>query len=482
MKLWTQQNRAVRRAFKAIAAVLAVAVLAVLAVAVLASKGLPVATTLGVLALLPLARVTVTELSERRAKMLTDARGLVDAAEDAKRSLSPDEAGRADKLLADAEKLKADIERVKRLEGGESDLGQSRGRRAAPNDLPGGGGTQETASRWVNADSGEELRVFAPGDRMAPDVAADQLDLGLMIRGMACGKWAGADRERRALSEGLGTAGAYAVPEPLAGYILDVARAQSVCIAAGMATVQMEADTLQIARVTADPTASWRAENAEIAESEPTFGSFKLTATSLGVFCKVSQELVADAPNVGQVVEETLAKACGLALDYACLMGTGALEPMGIYNDSDVQELTSIGVPDIDDFIDAVTAVREENHEPNAAVLHPTYWGLMDKMKYGDGYYVVPGPPAYANLKHLGSTQIPKTLGGGAESVGFVGDFTKLLLGVRQSVTLEASREASDSTSSAFRNVQIWIRAILRADVCISYEKAFCILRGLSES
>ena len=468
--------KCLRKLGKVVAAVAAIVVVGLLALFADAELG---AAGWGSLALFAVG-VTVAELREKAAKCVGDSRAVYEKAKGETRDLSAEEAEQTGKLLDEAERLRAEADTLARLEGLETDMARSRGRRAdpdGPGDSPFGA---PSATRWVDADSGRLIGVYAPDESIAGDSPDDRLDLGLLVRGMVCGKWVGAERERRALAEGVGTAGGYTVPEPLAPHILDLARARSVCIAAGMQTVPMAAESLTIARMTADPTASWRAENSEIAESEPTFGAFLLTADSLAVVCKVSLELVADSPNIGQVVENALAQACGLGLDYAALMGTGALQPTGVYNDADVQELTAIAIPDMDDFVDAHTALQEENHEPTAIILHPRFWGIVNKLKDGEGHYLE-FPECIRNLKRLSSTQIPLTLGVGEnESVGFVGDFSKLLLGLRQAVTLEASREASDSTSSAFRNAQVWIRAMLRADVCVSYEKAFVVLRGMT--
>jgi len=460
---------------------ISLAVVGIVALAVCLSYGLPAWGTLAILGLLPLAKVTVEGARQQQAAKPPDgfgdwsadckaiwyqAGGMISAAETEGRDFTEDEATELERLLAELKQK----------------LATTRGRRSDPDSL-GGDVRAGGSSGWVDADSGEPVRVYGPDERMASPEPEHRLDVGLLLRGMILGKWAGAEREHRALAEGLDTAGGYAVPAPLAGYILDLARANAVCIKAGMQTVAMDSDRLTIARLTGDATASWRAENAAIAESDPTFGAFTMTATSLAVMCKLPLELVADAPNVGEIVETALTQACGLGLDYGCLMGTGALQPTGIYNDSDCQELTSIGVPDHDDFIDAITAVREENHEPNAIVLHPTYWGIMAKTKTGDGEYLSGQlPEDWKRIPKFGSTQIPKTLGEGAESIGFVGDFSKLLLGLRQAATIEASREASDSSSSAFKNVQVWVRCVLRADLCISYAKAFCIMKGLTVS
>jgi HK97 family phage major capsid protein len=56
----------------------------------------------------------------------------------------------------------------------------------------------------------------------------------------------------------------------------------------------MTAKTLRMAKVISDPVPQWRAENANIAESEPVFGDLSLDAKTLAVRFNVSRELLED--------------------------------------------------------------------------------------------------------------------------------------------------------------------------------------------
>lgn len=66
----------------------------------------------------------LTELRQSRAKMISDARALIDAADAAKRSLTADETARYDQLIGDAGSLKAEIARREALEETETELRQ----------------------------------------------------------------------------------------------------------------------------------------------------------------------------------------------------------------------------------------------------------------------------------------------------------------------------------------------------------------------
>jgi hypothetical protein len=64
-------------------------------------------------------------------------------------------------------------------------------------------------------------------------------------------------------------------------------------------------------------------------------------------------------------------------------------------------------------------------------------------------------------------------------SDAFIGQFEHCLIGARQSMVMEISRVAADSSSSAFTNAQVWVRAYLRADVQLAHPLAFNVLSGI---
>jgi len=57
--------------------------------------------------------------------------------------------------------------------------------------------------------------------------------------------------------------------------------------------------------------------------------------------------------------------------------------------------------------------------------------------------------------------------------------FGKLLFGIRNNPTLEISREASDSTSSAFGNRQVFVRAYGRFGEAVLRPAAFRVIEGI---
>ena len=92
-------------------------------------------------------------------------------------------------------------------------------------------------------------------------------------------------------------------------------------------------------------------------------------------------------------------------------------------------------------------------------------------MKDGDGQYMKP-PAPLDKLKRLSTTQLE-------DSKFIIGDFRQMLVGIRNQVRIDISKEASDTSDSAFGQMQVWVRAFLRADVLAAHENHFSVLTGI---
>ena len=90
-------------------------------------------------------------------------------------------------------------------------------------------------------------------------------------------------------------------------------------------------------------------------------------------------------------------------------------------------------------------------------------------------------PASWQALRKLPTNQIPINLTKGTASdasEAYVGDFRQLFIGMRTSIRLDVSREASDGSEGAFTNFQVWIRAALRADVAVVRPDHFNLIDG----
>lgn len=338
----------------------------------------------------------------------------------------------------------------------------------------------EGRSKWVDS-NGKEVRVLDRGDRLAKGASREfkGVSLGDAVRALACGPRN--DLEKRALSEGTSSAGGYTVPTPLASWFIDKLRTQSVAIKAGARTVAMDSQTLKIARLETDPTIGWRAENASLAEGDPTFGAVTLTAKSLAGIVKFSRELLADTSNAGEMIEQALARTMALEMDRAALYGSGASnQPEGIKNVTGIGSVSmgtnGAALADYDEMLDALYQLAVSNVPAcTAAVMAPRTATAIAKLKDGNNNpLTVPQP--LLQFPSLQTTAIPidETQGTATDaSTILFGDFTELFIGMRESINIEVLRERYADTG------QVALAVHARMDVQLAHPASFCELVGI---
>lgn len=338
-----------------------------------------------------------------------------------------------------------------------------------------------------------EVRFLRPGESVQavlPPARGEyqSLSLGKLLRGVATGRWEGAEMERRALQEGTDALGGFLVPHPLSAKLIDLARNRSVCISAGAQTIPMPSSDLKFATVLQDPVACWRGEGEEITESDMSFGQVELKAKTLAALCRLSVELLEDGQNVEQVVTNALSQALALELDRAALFGLGpdtSDEPLGLYNYDNVIRV-SMGdnggvLENYAPLVEGIGAILTNNHPDHrqlAVVMNPREFATLNSFQDNLGQPLKP-PLAYEEIgRKLISNQIPTNLTKGTAnnaSCIFIGDFREMAIGVRTELKLEVSRYSGD----AFSKLQVLVRAYLRADVLITRPSWFSVLDGI---
>lgn len=397
-----------------------------------------------------------------------EAQGIVQVALQEHRDLTDDEAQRFDRILTDLQKPEP---------------------RTVPPEDP----SPRPSDEMFLTQDGQEIRALTPEQRLVEHVIArrggaptERLSLGRMIVAYTTGDFADlTDTERRALAEGTGATGGFFVPEILSALVIDLARAKAKCLIAGARTIPMDSAKLSLVKVTGDPTAYWTAENAEITSSDPTFGQIDLEAQKLAARVVISRELVEDAKGAAETVERQLLASLANALDAVALVGTGVGAPRGIFYTEGVGEVSmgdnGAAPTSYDEFSQAIQAVLEANETPNGIIMAPRTWGTLDRLKEGTTNAPLTPPASYADLaKHI-TNQVPTDQTQGTSttaSCSFIGDWPQLMFGIRtQGIAIEVSREAGD----AFKQHQLEIKAVLRADLAVLRPAAFCIVKGITE-
>ena len=341
-------------------------------------------------------------------------------------------------------------------------------------------GAPTGGNAWVNAQTGMPVQVLAPSDRLCTRTPhGDEPTVGGLLQAMLTG--AKTPDIRAALSEGTDSAGGFSIPLTVLPAFIDRLRAKTQFIQAGAQTVMLDGMRTRIMRIATDPVPTWRAENAAVNESDPTFDAVDLVPKSLACLVKVSVELLQDSVNVADALEQALAGALSVELDRACLFGSGAAQqPLGLFNQAGINTF-SMGAngaapTNYDPLIDALYELELDNADaPTAAIWHPRTARTMRKLKDSTGQPLQPFP-AISDLPLLGTTSVPinQTQGTSTDcSTILLGDFSRALLGLRQELRIQVLNE------TYMGNLQVGFIAHLRADVAFERADAFCRITGV---
>jgi HK97 family phage major capsid protein len=334
----------------------------------------------------------------------------------------------------------------------------------------------EPPSQWVDAQSGDTVEVLSADERLSREGDERQLHFGRLIRGLVTSKWQDSDREKQYLAQSgnINAAGGVLVADELAQGFIDKVRAAMVCLRAGAKTVPFSGtDVLRIARVTTDPTFTIKAENDPFPSTQVAFDAIQLIPRTIGAVIALSRELLEDTGNIVDLLETVLSKALAVKLDSLALAGTGSQQPVGLLTMPGISGTGSIGTLSWGALQTGATAIRNSNIEPTSYICSPTNQNRLASLTTGDGVNSaklwLPPPSNIAPLEQLVTTSMP-------DGSILVGDFSRLLLGVRSETRLEVSTEAG----TAFQNHQCLIKVTTRWDVNTEHNEAFYTLTGIT--
>lgn len=358
----------------------------------------------------------------------------------------------------------------------------------APFTAQGTGTATPKPEQWLDVKSKQLVPVLSAEHSLAAldGRKADTPSMGRILRGIIMGGKADDNGELAAERKALGIAsdvtGGYTVPSVLSSQWIDALRAAMVLTQAGARTFPMDAGSVTLARLTADPEISWKAENAAIPEASPTFGAVTLNAKTCVCLVKLSLELSQDSANIEQILQTSLTAAMARAIDDAGMNGvsTGsASAPSGLFDLVGRNTVTSIGAPTTWNWlIDGMYELMLDNvpaENIGALVAHPAVWRKMRKLASGIASDNTPlqMPAEVAALPKLWTTAAP--LAGGTTAKAMIADWRDLVFGVRRDINFRVLSE-----SFLGSNLQIAVLAYARVDFAATRPASFCSLEGIT--
>lgn len=421
----------------------------------------------------------IKALKEQRGETIASMKAIIGKGETEKRELTADESSKFNELEARSEVQLAEIKRYESLDNAERASGSG-------DQLPGRHNV-DSEGRDLSDDK-SETRALRHNEKCAdylrsrgvilPETAGG-IRFGQMCRAMILGPKT-AD-EKRALSEGSDSAGGYSVTPFLFADVIDRLRPATVCVKAGARVVPL-ADTQKssFVKVTADPATTWRAENAAVAVADPTFGKVEFVPKTLAVIVKASRELLEDSINVTDAIEMAFANAFAVELDRVALLGSsGAGEPVGVGNLAGITTVSmgtnGAAITGYANILDAAYNVESNNAPVTAAIANPRTMRALNGFTDTTGQ-PLRRPESLATVPFLSTTGLPITETQGTATNAsrlFVGDFSRLWIGIRTDLRIEVLRETYAG------NLQYGFLAHLRADVQASHENAFAQVKGI---
>ncbi len=295
---------------------------------------------------------------------------------------------------------------------------------------------------------------------------------------------------KRDLSTDVDTAGGYIVPTEYMADLIELLRAKLVVQQLGATRMSgLTGGMVQIPKQTGGATGYWVAEGASITSSQQTLGQIEMRPREAAGLTIMSNRLLKlSNPSAEAMVRNDLAATIDRLVDLAALQGVGGLQPLGIANTPDINTTAMGAAPTLDDLYDMILKLEEDNADDGALgwAFHPRTWNTLRQLKDSEGRYILtPGviPSSVQDLRRgaqmgtlLGypfrtTTQIPITLGAGADSRIFFGNWADLVIGEWGGIEILASQETSD----AFAKNQTHVRIIVELDVVVRHAESFCV-------
>lgn len=429
----------------------------------------------------------ITELKASLAAVLAAAELITTtAANDNDRDLTAEEQTAFDAEMAKAAGLQAKIEREEKVLGFKSSA-------AAPVTVPGAQGSQPGAT--VPAVPAQKLEAGTMFTRITMSLAACSMD-----------QRAAADHAEKAWGTETGqivanqeqstnVKGGFLVDTAYSTDFIDVLRPRVVVRSLGARSVPMPDGNLTMRNKTQGSTAGYVGERTPAPVTDIRVGQMSMSAKTLRALVPITNQLIRRASmGVVQMVRDDLLEGVAIKEDAQFIRGVGDdLSPKGLaslmFGGNKIAASAEITLATVTNDLAKLRLKVINANVPMIAcgwIMTPRSKMFLETLRDGNGNIAF---PEVAQGKLYGypigmTTSVPDNLGaGGDESEIYFGDFSQLMIGDTESVTIAASDEAAYDDGgvirSAFSNDETVIRLIAEHDTGTRYNVAFAMLTGV---
>lgn len=299
------------------------------------------------------------------------------------------------------------------------------------------------------------------------------------------------------LSSATPTAGGITIPLPQTQELIGLLTAKTVVRRAGARTYPMPAGKIRMAKQTGRATATYGAELAATAPSEPSFGNVDQAFKKLTAFVPVSNDLLRQSSiQMAMTVRDDLVSVMALREDLAFLRGDGLSNtPKGIRNWAPVGNWSASGVAATvaaaEAAINSMVNKVEDSDVPMIApcfIMRASAKNFLAGLRTADGQKMYPSIEAAMQLKGFPiftTSQVPNNLGAGTnETEIYFVDMSEMMIGDALTLQLAVSTEAawvdSGTTHSAFQKDVTLFRAISEHDFAPAHDAAIAGCNGIA--
>jgi HK97 family phage major capsid protein len=239
----------------------------------------------------------------------------------------------------------------------------------------------------------------------------------------------------------------------------------------------MTGSPVGLPKMTASNTLTFVAENAAITPADGTVGRVSLSPKIAGAITSLTPITLAQ-PFASRIVSDHLLRAAASGVDRVALVGGGAHEPSGIWNQ--LVE-TALGEPTWAEILGLIEGIENDN-----ALGASLGWALnpsavrklrsTPKLIFGSpvtetvGDFIMESPTELAGYAARSTTHVPPGSGSPITTRGIIcGDFSQLVVGFWESASILLNPYSTDE----FQRGNVAMRVMLMMDVALRHTQAF---------
>jgi HK97 family phage major capsid protein len=401
-------------------------------------------------------------IQEQKAAAVAEMRGMVEAAQAAKRNLNGDEAAKFETLKSKVTELEGQEQRAAFLAEAERRM------MGTPVDKP----QSELES---NVSLLEVLQAGMEGRSLTGAAAEYSKETERRTGRKAQGVFVPlAALEKRVNTTS--TAGQIVPTDHRADQYIEPLRNKLLARQLGARVLIGLSGNVEIPAYGSGVSSGWIAENGALTPSGMTFGQRTLTPKHVGSLAEMSRQLIQQSsPGIEQLLRDDMAFALAQAIDSAMILGGGTNEPTGILATSGIQT-SSLATLDWDGVLAMLEKIELVNGAAGAWLTSPQVAtklrGTLKSSTSGAAYLSEGG--RMADLSVNSTKQVPAKPGvSPAPDTGrlILGDFSQVMLGIFSELDILVN--PYDST--AYARGGVLVRAMATCDVAIRHPQAFVV-------